>query len=339
MATTALLGLWAQTSIHAGAGSSIDGIDLPIQREGHNGWPCVFGSAVKGALRAKAEDLWGKKNNSVRYVFGPDSDNEKNEDNPKTPKPSDHSGALMVGDARLLLLPVRSLTGYFKWVTCPSLLRRLQRDAERLNVKIDVYEAPPVEKLETGFWPQADGDLFLEEYRITTQKKDLSAIITVLSGLSGIPVADLTAQLVVVSDAMFTYLCQYATPVNPHIAINSATKTTKTGALWYEETLPPETVFYLALAANAVRDITEDKTKFDNQAVRNSQAGAVLASITDTLFNRNDRDLSGSKNLKVLDETVSPKKGSPYLQIGGNETVGMGWCKVTKYKEKDKEGA
>jgi len=54
-ATTAILGLLAQTSIHAGAGSQTGIIDLPIQREGHNGWPCVFGSAVKGALRDKAE--------------------------------------------------------------------------------------------------------------------------------------------------------------------------------------------------------------------------------------------------------------------------------------------
>ena len=82
MTTTALLGLWAQTSIHAGAGSSIDGIDLPIQREGHNGWPCVFGSSMKGALRTKAEDLWGEKGkDSVRYVFGPDSDNQIDENN------------------------------------------------------------------------------------------------------------------------------------------------------------------------------------------------------------------------------------------------------------------
>jgi CRISPR-associated protein Cmr4 len=292
MATTALLGLWAQTSIHAGAGSSIDGIDLPIQREGHNGWPCVFGSAVKGALRAKAEteNSWHK--DSIRYVFGPDSDSDK---------ASEHAGSLMVGDARLLLLPVRSLTGYFKWVTCPALLSRLQRDAERLNVKIDAYTIPKVEKLESGFHQQAKSDLFLEEYRITTEHHDLSAITKVLNNLSGIAETDLQAQLVIVSDAMFTYLCQYATPVAAHIAIDNAKKTVKSGALWYEETLPPETVFYLALAANAVRDID---AKFDNQAVKDSQAAAVLTSITDTLF------------------------AKPYLQVGGNETVGMGWCKV-----------
>lgn len=52
----AILGLLAQTSIHAGTGQHTGAIDLPIQREGHNGWPRVFGSAVKGALRAHAEE-------------------------------------------------------------------------------------------------------------------------------------------------------------------------------------------------------------------------------------------------------------------------------------------
>ena len=302
MTATALLGLWAQTSIHAGAGSSIDGIDLPIQREGHNGWPCVFGSAVKGALRAKAEDLWGKNNDSVRYVFGPDSDSEK---------ASEHAGALMVGDARLLLLPVRSLTGYFKWVTCPSLLKRLQRDAERLNIKLESFSIPKFkqEEREIGFQLHISNgkekeDLFLEEYRIsTTPQKELSELVNVLHNLSGIENTDLENQLVVVSDEMFTYLCKYATPVVAHIAIDNEKKTVKSGALWYEETLPPETVFYVALAANAVRD---DKATFENQAVKDSNAAAVLTSITETLF-------------------AKPKN---YLQIGGNETVGMGWCKV-----------
>ena len=294
MATTALLGLWAQTSLHAGAGSSIDGIDLPIQREGHNGWPCVFGSSVKGALRAKAEDMWGK-NEGVRYLFGPDSDSDK---------ASEHAGALMVSDARLLLLPVRSLTGYFKWVTCPALLKRLQNDAKCFDVAIDHYDIPSVAALDSVLQPKSasEGDLFLEEYRLTTQRHDLTDMVKALSSLSGIEDTDLSAQLVIVSDDMFTYICQFATPVAAHIAIDNTTKTVKKGALWYEETLPPETVFYLALKANAVRD--SQATFDDTSIVKEKKAEAVLGSITDVLL------------------------AKPYLQIGGNETVGMGWCKV-----------
>ncbi len=283
--SNALLGLWAETSIHAGAGSAVDGVDLPIQREGHSGWPCVFGSAVKGALRAKAEDKWGK-NESVRLVFGPDSDSDK---------ASEHAGALMVGDARLLLLPVRSLTGHFKWVTCPALLERLKRDTQRLGLP-QVYEVPVVADSETAVQVKASTvDLLLEEYRFKVRNEVLDGLIQIVSDISGIEATALTEQLVIVDNDTFSYLSQYATPVTAHIAIDNEKKIVKRGALWYEETLPPETVFYCALSANRARDKASEM-----------QAEAILKSITETLFAQ-----------------------SPYLQLGGNETVGMGWCKVT----------
>ena len=78
--TNLMIGLIAQTSIHAGAGSSAGAVDLPIQREGHNGWPCIFGSSVKGALRTKAEQLFAEQGQCnadneakklLKTIFGP----------------------------------------------------------------------------------------------------------------------------------------------------------------------------------------------------------------------------------------------------------------------------
>ena len=108
-------------------------------------------------------------------------------------------------------------------------------------------------------------------------------------------------------NSLFTYLCRYATPVTPHIAIDNTKKVVKTGALWYEETLPPETIFYIALAANSVWVKTDNFT--ETPQVKASKAQAVLNSITDVLF-----------------------ADVPYLQIGGNESLGMGWCKVQAIK-------
>lgn len=282
----ALIGLWAETPIHAGAGSSVDGIDLPIQREAHSGWPCVFGSAVKGALRAKAEDKLGKDNPSIKFVFGPDSTSEN---------ASEHAGALLVSDARLLLLPVRSLNSHFKWVTCPALLDRLQRDSQRLGLTLD-FAAPKQPNKENALLPETDGSaLFLEEYRFNTETAELTKLINSLSRLSGIAESALKAQLTIVHNDQFNYLSRYATAVAAHIAIDNDRKTVKPGALWYEETLPAETVLYCAVSAYRSRD---EKTSLP--------ADAILNSIT--------QDLLGQ---------------SPYLQLGGNETVGMGWCKVT----------
>ena len=68
MTTHTLLALYAQTNIHAGTGqNTISSIDLPIQREAHTGYPCVYGSATKGAIRAKFE---AQNSADVTRLFG-----------------------------------------------------------------------------------------------------------------------------------------------------------------------------------------------------------------------------------------------------------------------------
>lgn len=284
----AILGLLAQTSIHAGTGSNTGVIDLPIQREGHNGYPCIFGSSMKGALRTRAEAQFGKDNDSVKFVFGPDTANA-----------SDHASALMVSDARLLLLPIRSLTSQFKWVTCQAALKRFKSDAERFGINL-TFTIPTVEDTATttpAVVPQSatDAKLFLEEYRFDATEQDLSEIITALAKLMGTAdaEADLQKQLVIVSNNMFAHLCQHATPVNAHIAIDSETKTVRSGALWYEETLPPETLLYVGLSATKARAQGAEMP-----------AESILGAVTGLFADK------------------------PWLQVGGNETVGMGWCAV-----------
>ncbi len=277
-----ILGLLAQTSIHAGTGSNTGIIDLPIQREGHNGYPCIFGSSMKGALRTRAEAEATAE--SVKCVFGPSSSDEK----------IDHAGALMVSDARLLLLPIRSLTSQFKWVTCPAVLQRFKRDAERFDTKL-TFTAPEVTNTNALVPHQTnDGALFLEEYRFDAKTENMDTIIAAVAKLMRDDAkVELEKQLVIVSDDMFAHLCQHATPVNAHIAIDSATKTVVGGALWYEETLPPETLLYVGLSAAKARAQGAEM-----------KAADILSAVTG-MFDK-----------------------KPWLQVGGNETVGMGWCAV-----------
>src|SRR3989338_855407 len=221
--SNAMLGLVAQTSIHAGAGSSAGVIDLPIQREGHSGRPCVFGSAVKGALRTRADQA-DDKGSWLTSVFGPGPSSD-------IAKAGDHAGALSVGDARLLLLPVRSLTSTFSWVTCPDVLRRLQRDAEMLGLGWSLNIPEPTG--EQALVNEASGGLFLEELRFTAVQTDLSGLIDQLLPLLGQErKAELEKRLTIISDDHFDVLCRHATPVNAHIAIDNKTKTAIGGALW-----------------------------------------------------------------------------------------------------------
>ena len=283
---TAMLGLLTETSLHAGAGSSVSGVDLPIQREGHNGWPCVYGSAVKGSLRDRAEAHYCKDSNDVLAVFGP-----------KTTNASDNAGAIAVGDARLLLLPVRSLTSTFKWVTCSEALERLKRDAKRMGLVHFTFNVPTAGSDAEALVSEGTGDLFLEEYRFTlrAEKKNIEQCATSIAKLMNRDNAEdeLKKRLTIVSDDMFAHLTQAAVPVNAHIALESETKTTRDGALWYEETLAPETLLYVPLVAN--------KSRKDGHIL---EAKGVLEKVTGLFSEKH------------------------WLQLGGNETVGMGWCAV-----------
>ena len=285
-----ILGLLTQTSLHAGTGDSTGVIDLPIQREGHSGWPCVFGSAVKGAIRARAEAQFGK-DVVIKYIFGSAADEEDS-----------YAGAVSFSDARLLLFPVRSLTSQFKWVTCPAALKRYAKDASRLGqtINMDVLDEDKLSNTCVLLPKDQQADaLFLEEYRFSIDGTDLKAIIEQLAPLMNDNDAEarLSAQLAIVSDDMFSYLVQHSTPVNAHIAIESETKIVKSGALWYQETLPPDTLLYTALSAVNGRATVDDHS--------------VL--VADTLHN------------SVLD--LFPQHDA-WLQLGGHETVGMGWCAV-----------
>lgn len=276
-----IMGLFAQTSIAAGTGQSLGVIDLPIMREAPTGYPVVFGSALKGAMRAKSEIV----NEAVtKEIFGDDDKGG-----------SKYAGALIVGDAKLLFLPVRSMTTHFKWVTCPYLIERFKRDLQMCGKSCE-FESVAIKEFDAAFVPDDgnEGVLYLEEFAIECKKADLSKLIEAIRVLMGEDKSRLEKQLVIVSDDMFNHLSQFATPVNAHIAIDSATKIVENGALWYEETLPPETLLYSVLLANGSRKAESNGLNLPDKVME--QTKAIFA--------------------------------DKYLQVGGNETVGMGWCKV-----------
>jgi len=262
-----ILGLRAETAIHAGTGQNNGVIDMPIQREVHTGYPCVFGSAVKGAFRAHAEirEAWENKgrDSKLQKVFGAEN--------------AETSSAISMTDARLLLLPVRSLTGHFRLVTCPAILKRLQRDMQMMGMDAtwQIPNPQPQQVMGAG-----SGDIFLEEFKFTQKQMDLTTIVQKLESFGA---ENLKDQLLIMNDEDFAWFAKHATAITPHIAIDSETKTVKAGALWYEESLPSDSLLYTMLMG-------EDE-----------HVDSVLSMFPED---------------------------KAFIQIGGNETVGMGWCKV-----------
>ncbi|RMD65726.1 type III-B CRISPR module RAMP protein Cmr4 [Candidatus Parcubacteria bacterium] len=258
-----ILGLRTETSVHAGTGQNVGVVDLPIQREVHTGYPCVFGSAVKGAFRAHAEIRadWDKQR--IERVFGKEDASE--------------ASGISLSDARLLLLPVRSLTGHFRLVTCPAILARLKRDAELAGCFRD-FRIPSVQRNQVVAVQQGE-PLFLEEFRFEQASGLEEELVSFLEAVGAAGCAD---QLLVMHDDDFAWFAKNATAVTPHVAIDSKTKTVTNGALWYEESLPSDTVLYTLLMGKP----------------------------------------------EAVDEVLEMVNGHRFIQLGGNETVGMGWCRV-----------
>lgn len=227
-----ILGLLAETSIHPGAGQSAGFVDLPVAREAATDYPVIVGSSMKGALldRARSAELPDRDT-----VFG---------------KP-DNGGTLLVSDARLLLLPVRSLKTQYKWVTCPHLIERLSRD--RCREAETVSTAPPFDwaKLnEHQFLGEGDSPLFLEERQFSPAGPLPNGLIELVKPLIAhtSTAGRLASQLVVISDKDFVWFARYGLAVNARNKLDPDTKTTVGGALWYEESIPPDAVFYCLLA-------------------------------------------------------------------------------------------
>ena len=287
---SAIFGLLAETPVHPGAGKATGVIDLPIQREVHTAWPCIYASGVKGGLRQLAEES-EMHPDDLRRVFGSEGNQVE------------MAGALAVGDASLLLLPVRSLTSSFQWVTCPEVLQRFKSACRRLGVAtgaaLTVPGNPALDDAIGTSSRKPESRLFLEEFRFTLSAAALHE--DVVDAIKLCVHEDfhttLAERLLVVHNDRFRWFAEHATQIAAHVKLDNETKAIERGALWYEETLPPETVMYVPLLASDSREL---KSKLP--------ASDVLT--------------------KVL-QLFAVDCGSPYARFGGNESLAMGWCHVT----------
>ncbi|WP_029015117.1 type III-B CRISPR module RAMP protein Cmr4 [Niveispirillum irakense] len=286
-----VLGLLAETPIHPGSGQDDGTVDLPVQREKTTSYPVIPGSSVKGALRDYVRQQLQKDKE-------PEDDKEAEEVKKKHQKKVDdwfgkpeNAGNILVSDGRLLLLPVRSLTGAYRWLTCPHLIERLRRDLQRAGLPTEGLSVPalPLGKdtppvLTRG----ATGEkLFLEERSFEVAgavSAELVAAIGTLIDDEGAR-ARLAGQIAVVGDDDFAWFARYALNVQARNNLDPDRKTSKN--LWYEETLPPDSLFYTMLVPRVNKPGSDAKSAVDG-----------------------------------LHEMVGKRR---YLQMGGNETVGQGW--------------
>jgi CRISPR-associated protein Cmr4 len=266
----AILFIHAQTGLHPGSGTALGTVDLPIQRERHTQWPVIPGSTLKGILRdAIREKVRGNHqpeyetkevNGGTRQVLKRSQRRVANEDDAdlvalfgpgKVEQDTSHAGALSLIDARILAFPVRSLKGVFAWVTCPAVLERLKRDlnlGRNDGTALGLPAGPGKDKLlckQNSPLLLEGNKLVLEEFEfVRTGDAD-----SVASWMSQRAVADeatqkrLQSHLVILHDDDFTHFVRHATEVVARVGLDYERKTVKTGALFYEEFLPAETLY------------------------------------------------------------------------------------------------
>ncbi len=241
-----LFHIYAETPVHAGSGSDIGIVDLPIQRERHTDHPVIWSSSLKGSIRD-----YSRKNNvkDQNFLFGPED----------VSKPEDaEAGHLAFSDAKILAFPVRSVKVPFVWITCPMVISKYNQAISMINTK-PAFSFKPDFKTEAITASDScveNGEVFIEEFSLKSTIDNNVKLFAKYLAENAIPqdqVYDYLRQhiqnaLVVVKDDLFTFFVKNLTEVNPRIRIDPDTGVVKEGALWYEEDLPEDTIMYFTIS-------------------------------------------------------------------------------------------
>jgi CRISPR-associated protein Cmr4 len=288
---SSVLVMYAVTPCHAGSGSSLGTVDLPIQRERHTNWPVIQSSGMKGAMRAHFDRYKERIPNSkqlaqydelTNLVFGKDD--------------SAYAGSLSISDAKILAFPMRSSVSPFVWITCPAVLKRLERDLKLAGASAASIDFSAIHKKLAS-----DQDALclrgLKAESLLLEDADVNAVVD--APLTD-PLAPLLAyiegaeRLLLVNDAVFNYGVESCTQISAQIKIESASGTTTDGSLRYQEDLPSDTVMYCLLQWG------------------NSRDGDILAG------------KKASYDAQTIQKWVKTSVMSSHLQVGGDETLGRG---------------
>jgi len=240
-----IMSLYAISPVHAGTGASMGVVDLPIQRERHTNWPHIQASGVKGAMRHHFDKF--KDDNITQHdqldqitekIFG--SENFEGNSLP---------GAIAVSDAKLLAFPVRSSKKPFVWVTCPAVLKRLEKDLKLTGNKIEIEYTSPEEGSACVINGSLKGKVLLEDYEVEINNDETVTI----NGIAGQLLCKADT-LLLVNDSVYDYAVSNCIEVQTQIKIESNTGVTRDGSLRYQEVLPSDSLMYVILFYGKTRD-------------------------------------------------------------------------------------
>ena len=217
-----------------------------------------------------------------------------------------HASLAAFTDAKILFYPVRSLRGVFALITSPYVLRRFAEDMRSaMGFNKILGDLPDVSDKCIHIHPndsllEFNRHVVLEEFRF-----DVVRNVGVFTALKSEPFkAFLTDEdikrIAIVSDNVFRDMVKYAVEVRTRIQIDQTTGTAKGKALFSLEMVPAEAIFYSFVFTKSL----------------------------------NNGSSCNAENAMKLIEKILPDDS--VLQVGGDETVGLGFVKVKTYSPPSK---
>jgi len=300
----------ALTPVHAGVGRAEGAhVDLPVQRDEFE-MPVIWASSIKGSLRSKIvnsvlrgrepQKLDACKQDQFRDVedckkflicLGPA---------PASDEVSEYASAVTFLDARLFLIPARSLRGVWLYVTTPHMLRIYNNykeaiDGSRVEELDEVANKAAERALVSSSNYLIDGKLVVNEQIIGAEvdgrlpeilKEALKEVASQLSKFRS------SLDVAVVPDEYGWDVIRRSLIVQYRVRLRRDTKTVESGGLWSEEYVPQFTTFVSAVICRRPRRI-------------DSSVG------------------SAADCLNFLKEKVGG-----VVELGGKETIGKGLVRV-----------
>ncbi len=278
--------LYTLTPLHAGSGSSLSVVDLPIQREVHTELPIIQASELKGVLRDYYNQKFDK--DMLNTIFGPEESG------------ADYSSCISIQDARILFFPVKSVRGVFAYTTSPSVLNDFLRASDKDEISVE-FEGEDNAIVVSNKLKVDDRYIVLEEFTFKAKDADskikgiLKEIAKKLDNKDSYIYEGLTEKVVILPDDVFREFTKHFTEVVARTRIDDEKGTVKQSALWYEENVPRDAVFY-------------------------------------TVF-RYNKSFNEAKDLKAQDVRQHIEDNLPdIIQIGGNRTIGRGFTMFRLFK-------
>jgi CRISPR-associated protein Cmr4 len=291
---------YAISPIHAGSGASTSAVDLPIQRERHTNWPHIQASGVKGALR---DHYRRKVSEEDRYltnlIFGIDEYNDGDVVN-KNGKiiKNEDDEKLKTLAGAISISDAKLLAFPMRSNVAPFVWVTCPSVLKRLKNDLDFSNFSSFQDI-----PNISGENALPlkgKFPSNVILEDAVVAVPDIPTEFNLPSGfPLIDRLMLISDEMFDYCVSSCTEIQTQIKIDSEKGTAKERALRYQELLPSDTLMYSIVY-------------YSRAAVNDLQADMIQNHIEEVI--------------------------KDFIQIGGDETLGRGICKISWVKGDNGKG-